>query len=110
MKTRLPAVVMAPPELGVPVWMPLAASSSNSPSVTCHAMSPVFALTATSSPHGGSVQLHRLAGSQNRPPSGVCFDSAGGNPPDRPAPCPAAAAGGAAAAPAGASAGGAPPP
>ena len=24
MKTRLPAVVMAPPELGVPVWMPFA--------------------------------------------------------------------------------------
>src|SRR5436305_1964612 len=76
MNTRLPAVVMAPPELGVPVWMPFAASSSKSPSGTCHAMSPVLALTATSSPHGGAVQLHRLAGSQNRPPSGVAFESA----------------------------------
>src|SRR3982751_6321259 len=78
MNTRLPAVVIAPPLLGVPVWIPFAASSSKSPSGTCQAMSPVFALTATSSPHGGAEQLHRFSGSQNRPPSGVVFESGGG--------------------------------
>src|SRR3954471_22110967 len=67
MNTRLPAVVIAAPEFGVPVGLtPFAVSSSNSPSGTRHAMSPVFAFTATSSPHGGSVQLHRLSLFQNR--------------------------------------------
>src|SRR4051794_6354677 len=78
MNTRLPAVVIAPPLLGVPVWIPFAASSSKSPSGTRHAMSPVLALTATSSPHGGAEQLQRLSGSQKRPPSGVTLESTGG--------------------------------
>ncbi len=85
--------------------MPLAASSGNSPSGMCHAMSPVFALTATSSPHGGAAQLYLCSASQNRPPSGVTlfmfgaagvpggddvFRRSGGSPPARP-PRPAAA-------------------
>src|SRR5262245_65499984 len=65
-KMRLPAVVIAPPELGVPLLMPFASSSGNAPSVTRHAMSPVLAFTATSSPQGGSVQLQRFDVSQHR--------------------------------------------
>src|SRR5688572_26256436 len=71
MKMRWPAVVMPPPRLGCPVLMPLAASSSNSPSGMRQTMSPVSELTAMSSPHGGSAQLYFFVGSQNRPPSGV---------------------------------------
>src|SRR6185503_14781748 len=67
MNTRLPAVVIAPPEFGVPVGLtPLAVSASNSPSGTRHATSPVFALTATSSPQGGALQLHMFSLFQNR--------------------------------------------
>src|SRR5207253_414317 len=66
MKMRFPAVVIAPPAFGVPLLMPLASSSGNAPSVTRHAISPVLAFTATSSPHGASVQLHRFDESQNR--------------------------------------------
>src|SRR3954471_17182437 len=67
MKTRSPAVVIGPPEAGVPVgFTPFAVSSSNSPSGTRQAISPVLALTATSSPHGGSVQLHMFALFQKR--------------------------------------------
>src|SRR5215212_5565065 len=67
MNTRPPAVVIGPPDAGVPVgFTPFAVSSSNSPSGTRQAISPVFALTATSSPHGGSVQLHMLALFQKR--------------------------------------------
>src|SRR5947199_7752201 len=81
MKTRLPAVEIAPPELGDPVLMPLSSSSGNEPSGTCHWMSPVFALTATSSPHGGCVQLHSLEISQKRSDAGVDFEYEGGAPP-----------------------------
>ena len=45
MKTRLPAVVIAPPRLGVPVLIPLASSSGKTPRGTRHAISPVFVLT-----------------------------------------------------------------
>src|SRR6187399_1048141 len=72
MKTRLPAVVIPPPRLGAPVTgMPLATSSGYSPSGIRQAMSPVLALTAINSPHGGCAQLYLLAASQKRPPSGV---------------------------------------
>src|SRR5438552_5565430 len=71
MNTRLPAVVIAPPRLAVPVLMPFFSSSSNIPSGTRHTMSPVFALTAINSPHGGSLHGYRRLGSQKRPPSGV---------------------------------------
>src|SRR5262245_53811546 len=93
MKIRSPAVVMLPPRLGVPVLIPLASSSSKIPSGTCHAISPVLALTATSSPHGGALQEYRVFGSQKRPPSGVTFlklgpaassPPSGGGPPPRP--------------------------
>src|SRR5262245_62310447 len=70
-KTRSPAVVMLPPRLGVPVLIPLASSSSKMPSGTCHAISPVFAFTATSFPHGGALHEYFVFGSQNLPPSGV---------------------------------------
>src|SRR5439155_6824 len=52
MNTRLLAVVMPPPRLAVPVWIPFFSSSSKTPSGTRHTMSPVFALTAISSPDG----------------------------------------------------------
>ena len=60
-------------------------------------MSPVLALTATSSPHGGSEQLQRFAGSQNRPPSGVTLPICGGafGLPPRAAAAAAASSGGA---------------
>src|SRR6185436_4672068 len=96
-KTRSPAVVMLPPRLGVPVLIPLASSSSKIPSGTCHAMSPVLAFTATSSPHGGALHEYFVLGSQNRPPSGVTFlyafafalsASAGGTLPPLPSPRP----------------------
>src|SRR6185312_16333695 len=58
---------MAPPELGVPVcFTPFLVSSSNSPSGTRHAMSPVFALTAISSPHTDPLQLHIVSLFQKR--------------------------------------------
>src|SRR5262245_41209236 len=92
-KTRSPAVVILPPRLGVPVFIPLASSSSKMPSGTCQAISPVFTLTATSSPHGGALHEYFVLGSQNRPPSGVTLRyvvpfpssaSAGAPPPPQP--------------------------
>ena len=71
MKIRLPAVVIAPPRLGVPVLRPFASSAWKEPSGTCQAMSPVFVLTATSSPHGGAWHEYIVSGSQKRRPSGV---------------------------------------
>src|SRR4030095_8719338 len=70
-KMSAAAVVLLPPRLGVPVFIPLASSSSKMPNGTCHAISPVFTLTATSSPHGGALHEYFVLGSQNRPPSGV---------------------------------------
>src|SRR6185312_14009407 len=71
MKIRFPAVVIPPPVFGVPVFSPFDASASNSPRGARHAISPVFAFTATSSPQGGGAQEYRVSGCQNRPPSGV---------------------------------------
>src|SRR6266536_1860021 len=71
MKTRLPAVVIAPPRLGVPVLRPFFSNSSNEPRGARQAMSPVFALTAISSPQGGLLHEYIVLGSQNRRPSGV---------------------------------------
>ena len=49
------------------------ASSSKAPNGDRHAMSPVLAFTATSSPQGGATHEYRVCGSQKRPPSGVAF-------------------------------------
>ena len=54
MNTRPPAVAMAPPMFGVPAFFtPCFSASGKLPSGTRHATSPVFALIAKNSPHGG---------------------------------------------------------
>src|SRR5260221_347255 len=64
--TRPPAVAMDPPlVVGVPVFFtPSLSSSAKEPNGTRHAISPVFTFTASSSPHGGCWQGHRLRPSQ----------------------------------------------
>src|SRR5687767_3404870 len=98
MNTRSPAVVIAPPRLGLPALIPLASSSSKLPSGERHAMSPVFVLTAINSPHGVGAHEYCVFGSQKRPPSGVTLRYGsrlrGGpppapNPPRPPRPAPA---------------------
>src|SRR6185369_4996961 len=57
MNSTPPAVTIGPPAFGVPVLgTPFFVSSSYSPSGTRQANSPVFALIAISSPHGGALQ------------------------------------------------------
>jgi hypothetical protein len=54
--------------------MPFASSASTKPSGTCHAISAVLTLTATSSPNGGAEHGILFSGFQNRPtgpPHGV---------------------------------------
>src|SRR5262245_49777150 len=51
--TRLPAVAIDPPMFMRPVFFFPSGSSSVIPRVTCHTISPVFALIADSCPHGG---------------------------------------------------------
>src|SRR5262249_53385212 len=53
MNTTPPAVAIDPPMLIRPVFFFPSGSSSVTPSVTCQAMSPVFALIAVNWPHGG---------------------------------------------------------
>src|SRR5438132_10552337 len=53
MNTRPPAVTVGPPAPGDPTFCLPAGSVSFTPSGTCHAMSPVTALIATSLAHGG---------------------------------------------------------
>src|SRR5262249_28348484 len=91
MKTRPPAVAIAPPMLGVPApFTPLASSSGKLPSGAFHATSPVAALTAYNSPHGGFWHGHVVSGFQNRKrdgspvPNGAVLVS----PPPTPAPAP----------------------
>src|SRR5215510_11846942 len=53
MKMSPPAVTMGPAEPPRPVFCFPAGRLSLTPSVTCHANSPVLAFTAVSRPHGG---------------------------------------------------------
>src|ERR1700690_4247856 len=52
-KTKPPAVVMGPPKLSRPVLSLPSGNESVTPNGTCHAKSPVLALTAIRRPHGG---------------------------------------------------------
>src|SRR6266511_3472409 len=80
MNTNPPAVAIAPPMFGVPApFTPFASRLGKLPSGTFHATSPVAALTAYSSPHGGFWHGHVVSGFQNRNragfpvPNGVVF-------------------------------------
>src|ERR1700681_4597173 len=53
MNTSPPAVAIGPPMFSRPVLRLPSGNSSVTPSVTCHANSPVLAFTAISRPHGG---------------------------------------------------------
>src|SRR5579872_2226007 len=67
MKIRPPAVTTIEPVFGAPVFgKPFAANASTVPNGTRQTISPVFALTANSSAHGGLRQDQPLDGSQKR--------------------------------------------
>src|ERR1700736_5726574 len=56
MNSTPPAVMIGPPSVGVPVFgTPFAVNSLYPPNGTRHTISPVVALTAISSPHGGAL-------------------------------------------------------
>src|SRR5262245_5462815 len=86
-KTRPPAVAIAPPMFGVPApFTPFASRSGKLPSGTFQATSPFAALIAYSWPHGGFWHGQVVSGFQNRnrdglpAPNGVVFV----NPPPTP--------------------------
>src|SRR5262245_35011632 len=56
MNNNPPAVAIGPPAPGDPAFCLPAGMVSLTPSGTCHAMSPVLALMATSRAHGGLLQ------------------------------------------------------
>src|SRR5271163_764759 len=67
MNTSPPAVTVVPPMFRAPVFAtPLAVRSSYSPRGTLQTISPVFTLTALSSPHGGCWHGQNVEGCQNR--------------------------------------------